>query len=149
MTRAEIIMLVQSNGRLNNAERNPPIVVRFDPRTGKSKTWAKLAGPAPFLGTGAGYLWASMGTVNLISRIDPRTGDADTSSATEEASSEVMLNPLTGDGTRAVLTEGAAVLRGATTEKYDAPTLVNGGGTCCGSCAAPRTGSWGSTTPVC
>ena len=46
------------------------------------KTWAKLAGPAAFLDTGAGYLWASMNTEDLITQINPRRfGDVATSSA--------------------------------------------------------------------
>ena len=56
--------------------------MRFDPRTGATKPWSKLAGPAAFLGTGAGYLWASMNTEDLMTWIDPRRfGVVATSSA--------------------------------------------------------------------
>jgi streptogramin lyase len=72
------------------AERDPPTVVRFDPRTRETKVWAKLAGPAPFLGTGAGYLWASMGTENLMTRINPRTDDTDSTAVGDQPAQSVV-----------------------------------------------------------
>ena len=54
--------------------------------------------------------------------------DTDTSSTTEDANKEVMLKPLTGEGTGAVQTGGGvAVPTGVTDVKYGAPALVNGG----------------------
>jgi sugar lactone lactonase YvrE len=64
------------------AEQDVPDLVRFDPRTGRTAVWAKMAGVAPALYYGGGYVWATLESADFIVQVKPdRQGGAITTAA--------------------------------------------------------------------
>jgi hypothetical protein len=64
--------LAAGSGFVWVVEHHKPTVMRIDPRTLKGRSWGKVARKVSKLVAGGRYLWATMGSADMLGRIDAR-----------------------------------------------------------------------------